>query len=82
MSLDNRFGDPFFWTLELTNVSVGAATVSANGVVTALVLSNIAYKLVLSNTAAQANLMENESGYKVGISALATLCDRCVDRCA
>jgi hypothetical protein len=57
--------ESLFWTRELTNVSVGAATVSASGAVTALVLSSVAYKMVLSNGAAQANLMQYELGQRV-----------------
>ena len=53
----------FYWTLDITAVSVGAATIAANGAVIALVLSSFGYRLVLSNTVAQDNL----TGYiKVG----------------
>ena len=46
----------FLWTLEITAVSVGSATIAANGAVIALVLSSFAYRLMLSNTTAQDNL--------------------------
>ena len=55
----------FYWTLDITAISVGAATITANSAVTALVLPSSAYRLVLSNTAAQDNLMQTETEYKV-----------------
>ena len=55
----------FYWTLDITAISVGAATITANSAVTALVLPSSAYRLVLSNTAAQDNLMQTETEYQV-----------------